>query len=173
MLLLLSFSRSAMTDSLQPRGLQHARLPCLSPSPGVCSNSCPLSWWCHLTVSSSYSILLLPSIFSSLKFFTNEPDICIMWPKYWSLSFSISPSSEYSRLVSFQIDWFDLLVLPRDSQNWSPAPQSKSIDFSMLSLLCGRTDITCLTSRGDYMKNQFVYRDLCWQRDSLAFQYTM
>ena len=58
-------------------------------------------------------LLLLPSIFPSIRVFSNESVLCIMWPKYWSFSFSISPSSEYSGLISFGIDWFDLLVVQR------------------------------------------------------------
>ena len=83
----------------------HARLPCPSPSPGVCSNSCPLNWWCHLILC-----LLLPSIFPSIRVFSNESAHCIRWPKYWCFSFSSIPSNaEYSALISFRIDWFDLL----------------------------------------------------------------
>ena len=89
--------------TLQPHGLQHARLPCPSPSPGACSNSCPLSWWCHPTISSVLCHpLLLPSIFPRIRVFSNESALCIRWPKYWSFSFS--PSNEYSGLISFRID---------------------------------------------------------------------
>ena len=89
---------------------QHARLPCPSPSPGACSSSCPLSWRCYLTISSSVSpLLLLPSIFPSIKVFSNESALCIRGPKYWS--FSISPSNEYSGLISFRIGWFDFLLV--------------------------------------------------------------
>ena len=93
-----------------PVWLQHARLPCQSPIPGACSNSCPLSRWCHPTISSSViPFLLLPSIFPSIRVFSNETDLYIRWPKYWSFSFSISPSNEYSGLISFRMDWLDLL----------------------------------------------------------------
>ena len=86
---------------------------CLPLSPeGVCSNSCALSQWCYLTISSSFCpLLLLPSIFPSIRVFSNELALRIRWPKYWSFSFSISPSNEYSRLISFRIDWFDLLAV--------------------------------------------------------------
>ena len=84
--------------------LQHARLPCPSPTLGTCSNSCPSSN--HLILC--HPLLLLPSIFPSISFFSNESVLCIRWPKYWSFSFSISPSKEYSGLISFKIDWFDL-----------------------------------------------------------------
>ena len=86
--------------------------PCPSLSPEVCSNSYPLSQWCHPAVSSSViPLLLLPSIFLSIRVFSDESALCIRWPKYWSFSFSISPSSEYSGLISFRIDWFDLLAV--------------------------------------------------------------
>ena len=93
-----------------PHGLWHAKLLCPSLSPGTCSNSCPLSCWCYPTISSSVTLLLLPSIFPSIKVFSNELALCIRWPKYWSFSFSISPSNEYSGLIFLRIDWFDLLL---------------------------------------------------------------
>ena len=111
MLLLLLFSHSAVSDSLQPRGLQHSRLPCPSLSPRVCSNSHALSWWCHPTISSSVvPFSFYPSIFPSIRVFSSESVLCIRWPKYWSFSFSICPSREYSGLISFRIDWCDLLA---------------------------------------------------------------
>ena len=90
-------------------GLQHTKLPCPSLSPRVCSNSWPLSWWCHPTISSCHPLLLLPSIFPSIR--GNELTLHIRWPMNWSFSFSVSPSSEYSGLISFRIDWFDLLAV--------------------------------------------------------------
>ena len=99
-----------MSDSLWPHGLQHTRLLCLSPTPGVCSNSCPLSQWCHPTISFlCRPLLLLPSIFR--RVFSSESALRIRWPRYWSFRFSISPSSEYSGLIFFRIDWFDLLAV--------------------------------------------------------------
>ena len=103
-----------MSDSLQPHGLQHNSLPCPTLSSGVCSNSCPLSQWCYLTISFSaapFSFCL--QSFPASAFFPNESDLCITWPKYWSFSFRISPSNEYSGLISFRIDWFDLLAVQR------------------------------------------------------------
>ena len=93
-----------LSDSLQPHGLQHTRSPCPSLSPGVCSNPCPLS---HLTLCCP--ILLLPSIFPNIGVSSN--DLRIRWPKYWSFGFNISSSNEYSGLISFRIDWFDLLAV--------------------------------------------------------------
>ena len=101
-----------MSDSLWPHGLQHARPPCPSPTPGVYSNSCPLSRWCHPTISSSvHPLLLLPSIFPSIRVFSKESVLRMRWPKYWSFSFSISPSSEHPGLISFRMDWLDLLTV--------------------------------------------------------------
>ena len=93
---------SLLLNSLWPHGLHHARLPCPSPSPGVCSDSCLLSWWGHPTISSSVTR------FSS-RVFCSESALCIRWPEYWS--FSISPSNEYSGLISSRIDWFELLAV--------------------------------------------------------------
>ena len=93
-------------------GLQQARLPCLSLSPRISSNSCPLSWWCYLIIS--YSVVpffFCLWFFPSIRVFSNESALPIRWPKYWSFSFSISPSNEYSGLISFKIDWFDLLAV--------------------------------------------------------------
>ena len=101
------FSCSVVCDPLWPHGLQHPRLPCPSPSPRACSNSCPSSWWCHPTISSCHPLILLPSIFPRIRVFSKESVLCIRWPKYWS--FNVSPSNEYSGLISFRIDWFDLL----------------------------------------------------------------
>ena len=97
-----------VSDSFQPHGLQHARPPCPSPTPGAYSNSCPLIMPSnHLILCRS--LLLPPSIFPSIRVFINESFLCIRWPKYWSFNFSISPSNEYSGLISFRMDWLDLL----------------------------------------------------------------
>ena len=109
--LLLLFSHSVSSDSLRARGLQHTRLPCPSPSPGICSDSCPLSQWCHSNHLTLCHPLLLPSIFPNIRAFSNESALRIRWPKYWSFNFSISPSNEYSGLISFWIDWLDLLAV--------------------------------------------------------------
>ena len=85
-----------MSDSLRPHGLQHTRPPCPSPTPGIYSNSCPLSQWCHPTISSS--VVPFSSHFQSFP--ASESVLRIWWPKYWSFSFRISPSNEYSGLIS-------------------------------------------------------------------------
>ena len=82
-----------------------------SPTPRACSNSHPLSQGCHPTISTCRPLLLLPSIFASIRGFSNESALRIRWPKYWSFSFSISPFNEYSGMISFRMDWFDLLAV--------------------------------------------------------------
>ena len=104
-----SVAQSCLT--LQPHGLQHARPPCLSPTPGVYPNPYPLCRCCHPSISSSVPLLLLPSIFPSIRVFSNESALRIRWPKYWSFSFNISPSNEHSGLISFRMDWLDLLAV--------------------------------------------------------------
>ena len=101
-----------MFDSLRSHGLQHTRLPCPSPTPGVCSE--PMS--IELVMPSSHLILyrpllLPPSLFPNIRVFSNESVLRMRWPKYWSFSFSISPSNEYSGPVSFRVDWLDLLAV--------------------------------------------------------------
>ena len=99
-----------MSDSLQAQGLQHTRLPCPSPTPGACLNSCPLSRWCHPPSPPLFSPS--PLILSQHQgLFQWVSSSHIRWPEYWSFSFSISPSNEYSGLISFRMDWFDLLAV--------------------------------------------------------------
>ena len=95
-----------MADSFWPHGLQHARLPCPLHSPRVCSDSCPLSWWCHPTISSSAVPFSPPALNLS------QHQEFLQWiASYWSFSFSINPSNEYSMLFPFRTDWFDLLAV--------------------------------------------------------------
>ena len=103
-----------------------------------------------------HPLLLLPSIFPSLRLLSNYSVLCIRWPKYWSFSFIISPSNGYSRLISFRIAWFDLFAV-QGTQD-SSTPQFKSITSSVLNPLYGPT----LTSIHDDWKNHsFDYRGLC------------
>ena len=119
-----------MSDSLQPHGLQHARLP--SPSPRVCSNSRPLSWY---AIQPSYPLLSSspPQSFSASGYFLISQLFCIMRPKFWSFSFSISPSNEYSELISFRIDLFNLLFEGVSKIFYNTAV--KSTNSSLLSFL--------------------------------------
>ena len=99
--------------SLWPHGLQHTMLPCPSAPSGACSNSCPSSAWGHPInhLILCCPLLLQPSIFPNIRVFSNESALGIRWLKYCSFSFSISSSNEYSGLISFRIDWFDLLAV--------------------------------------------------------------
>ena len=105
------FTLLVVSDSLRPHGLQHARTPCPSPTPRACSNLCPSSQWCHPTTSSSD--IPFSSRLQSFPASGSFPEsvLCIRWPKYWSFSFNISPSNEYSGLIPFRIDWLDLLAV--------------------------------------------------------------
>ena len=109
-LLLQTFQFSSFTQLCLTLGLQHARFPCPSPTPGWnYSNLCPSSWWCHPVISSSvdpFSSCL--QSFPASGFFSNESVLCIRWPTYCSFSFSISSSNEYSGLISFRISKFRL-----------------------------------------------------------------
>ena len=134
---------------LWPYGLQDTRLSCPSLSPGVCSNSCPLI---DDAIRLSHPLLppfsSCPQSFPVLGSFPMSQLFTIRWPKYWSFasSFCISPSNEYSGLISFRIDWFEFLAVSRDSH--SPKSQFENINFSVLSLLYNPT----LTSIHDYRK---------------------
>ena len=154
---------------------------CLFATPWTATHQAPLS----STVSSSlfkfisivsvilsnqlilcYPLLLLSSIFPSTRVFFSESALRTRWTKCWSFGFNISPSNEYLGVVSFGIDRVLSPCCPRDSQESSPAPQSKSINSLVLSFLYGPT----LTSTHDYWKNySFDDMDLCWQSDVSAF----
>src|SRR5574337_230983 len=108
----------------------------------------------ELVMPSSHLILcrplfLLPPIPPSIRVFSNESTLRMRWPKYWSFSFSISPSKEYPGLISFRMDWLDLLAVQGTLQESFPIPQFKSINSSVLSFLYTPT----LTSVHDYWKN--------------------
>ena len=112
-----------------------------------------------------HPLLLPPSIFPSFRVFSNESTPHITWPKYWSFSFHISPSNEYSGPF-FRIDCFGLLAVQRRLNSSSPAPQFKGINSSVLSLFY----CLALTSTHDYWKkHSFDYTHLCWQSDVSAF----
>ena len=98
------FSPSVVSNSLLPHGLQYVRFPCPSPTPRACSNSCPLESVMPYNHFILWPLLLLPSVFPSIRVFSNESVLHFRWPKYRSFSFSISPSNEYSGLIFFRID---------------------------------------------------------------------
>ena len=121
------FSRSFMSDSLWPHESQHTRPPCPSPTPRDYPNSCPSSWWCHPAIWSSVvpfsSCSPIPPIISA---FSNESTLHMRRPKYWSFSFNISPSNEHPRLISFRMDWLDLLAVQGTLQSLLQHHSSKA-----------------------------------------------
>ena len=142
-------SCSVVSNSLQPHKPQHARPFCPSPTPestqthvhrvgDVIQPSYPLS--------SPFPPAL--NLSQHQRFFSNESALCIWWPKYWSFSFNMSPSNEHPGLISFRVDWLDLLAVQGTLKS-SPTPQFKSISSSMLSFLYNPT----LTSIHDHWKN--------------------
>ena len=159
-----------MSDFLQPHGLQHIRLPCLSPTPGVYSNSCPLSWWCHPTISSS--VIPSPPAFNH-----SQHQGLLKW---------VSFLHQVAKVSEFQLQYLSLQPIfrtgflydglvgspcyPRDPQESSPGPQFESIISSSLSLRYGQT----LTSMHDYWKHHsFDYMHFCWQSDVFVFSYAI
>ena len=153
-----------MSDSLGSHGLQHSKLPCPSLFPRVCSNSCPLNQWCHPTISSSvipfFSCLqsfLASGPFPMSQFFASDGQ------STGPFSFSIRPLNEYSGLISFRIDWFNLAV--HGLSRVFSSTTVESVNSFVLRLLYGPT----LTSVHDYWKNHnFEYVDLCQQSDVSA-----
>ena len=123
-----SGQRRGCCCSLRPHGLQHARLLCCPPFPRVFSDSCPLSQWCYLNISSSATLFsfCLQSFPTSGSF----PMSRIRWSKYWSFSSNIIPSSEYSGLISFRIDWFDLLGIQGTHKSLLQPHSLRQVSFS-------------------------------------------
>ena len=122
----IQFSLSVMSNSLWTHGLQHNRLPCPTPTPRACSNSCPLSQGCHPTISSS--VIPFSSCLQSFPASGSFPEsvLHIRWPEHWSFSLSISPSNEYSGLISFRVDWLDLLAVQGTLKSLLQHPSSKA-----------------------------------------------
>ena len=138
---------SVVSVSLQRHGLQHACLPYPSPTPGAYSSSCPLTWWCHPNISSCLPLLFLPSIFPNIRLFSNESVLPIRWANNWSFSFSIHPSSEYSGLILFRMDWFDLISVNGTLKSLFQHYSLKGIYVCHLSVMscspwCNLTTIT-------------------------------
>ena len=155
-----------MSDYLQPHELQHARLSCPSPSPGACSNSCPLSrWWTSNHFILCHPLLFLPSIFLIIRVFSNESALHIRWLKIGA--------SASATVFSMNIQGWFLLgltgfisLLSRGLSTVFSTPQFKSINSSTLCLLYGST----LTFVHDYWKNHsFDYMDLYQQNDVSDF----
>ena len=159
------FSHSVVSNPLRLHELQHARPPCPSPTPRA--YSCPSSQWCHPTISSSVipfssSLQSYPASGS----FQIESALRIRWQKYWSFSFSISLSSEYSGLISLKMDWLNLLAVQRTLKSLRQHHSSKASILQHQFLLYSPT----LTTIHDHWKNHsFEEMDLCWQGNVSAF----
>ena len=160
-----------MSDSLRPHESQHARPPCPSPTPGVHSNSRPSSQCCHPAISSS--VVPFSSCPQSLPTSESFPvsQLFVRWPKYWSFSFSIIPSNEHPGLISFRMDWLDLLAVQGTLRSLLQHHSSKAsilwhsafftVQLSHPYVTTGKT--TALTRR----------TLLCWQGSVSAFQYAI
>ena len=152
-------------NSLWPHGLQHTRLSCPSPSLRACSNSCPLSWWCHLILC--HPLLLLPSIFPNIRVFFNESALHVRWPKYWSFSFSISLSNEYSVLIPLVLT--GLILLSKGlSRVFSNTTVQKHQFFCAQPPLWSNSHIHTWLA-GKTITHSFDYTDLCQQSNVSAF----
>ena len=136
------FSCSVVSDSLWPHESQHARPPCPSPTPGVHSDSCPSSQWCHLILCRP--LLLLPPIPPSIRVFSNESTLRMRWPKYWSFSFSIIPPKDIPGLI-FRMDWLDLLAVQRTLKSLLQHHSSKALNLPFRSL--PSVDTFCLQTK--------------------------
>ena len=164
---MLLFSRQVVSNSLQPHGLQHTRSLCPSPSPEVFPSSCPLHWWyqtSHLLTPSSPAFNLSPhqGLFQC---------VCITWPKYWSFSFSISPSNEHSGFISLKIDWFDLLTVQGTLRSLLQHHSSKASILQRSAFFMVQLSQPYVTTRQTIALTN--YRHLCWQRHVSAFRHTV
>ena len=151
-----------MSNTLLPHGLQHAGLPCPSLSPSVSSNSCPVSCWYHPTISSSVAHFSsrCQSFPASSRVFSNKSALNTRWPKYWNFSFSISPSNEYSGLISFRMDWFDLQLLRVRHDIVTEEQQPPKILFNLFLM---REPGNATDSKAK-LKNGDIYKSEIWNK---------
>ena len=165
MKLLLLFSHPVKSDSLWPHGLQHTRPPCLSPSPGVFPSSCSLHQWCHPAISPSDTLFFSLNLFQHRGVF--HWVVSIRWPKYWSVSFSISSSSEYSELISLKIDWFNFLAVQETFRSLLQRHSSKA------SILWHSAIVMVWLSQLYVITGKTIVKALCQQSNVSAFQHTV
>ena len=161
-LLLLLFGCSIVSDC----DCKDCRLPCPSLSPAVCSNSYTMSCWCHPTISSCHPFLLLPSIFPGIRIFPNGLALHIRWPKYWSFSFSISPSNEYSGWFPLGLTGLISLQPKGLSRVFSSTTIQKHQFFDAQPFLRSNSHIC---THDSWKNHSFDLMDLCWQNDVSAF----
>ena len=135
-----------MSNSLQPHKLQHTRPPCPSPTPSL-----PKPMSIDSVMPSNHLILchplpLLPSIFTSIRVFSNESVLRIRWPKYWSFRFSISPSNEHPGLISFRVDWLYLLVVQETLRSLLQHHSSKELILQRSAFFTVQLSHPCMTT---------------------------
>ena len=158
-----------MSNSLRPREQQHARPPCPSPTPGVYSNSCLLSQWHHPTILCCLP-LLLHSIFSNIRVFSSESTLRMRWPKYWSFSLSISSSSAHPGLISFRMDWLDLLAVQGTLKSLFQHHSSKALILQRSAFFIVQLSHPYMTTGKTTALIVFQKpMDLCWQSNVSAF----
>ena len=150
-----------MSESLQPQGMQHARLPCPLPTPGTSSN------FMKSVMPSTHLILccpllLLPSVFPSIRLFSNESALQIRWPKYWSFSFNISPSNEYSGIISFRMNWLDLLSVQGTLKSLLQHHSSKASILRHLALFMVQLSHPYMTTRKTIALTRRTKECLCF-----------
>ena len=149
--------------------MQHARPPCPSPTPGVYLNSCPSVMPSnHLILC--HTLLLSPSNFASIRVFSNESALCIRWPTYWSFSFSISPSNEYSGLISFRMDWLDLLSVQGTLRRLLQHHSSKASIFQRSAFFIVQLTHPYMTIGKTIALTR---QTLCWESNVSAFEYAI
>ena len=163
--LLLLFSCSVVSNFLRPHGLQHARLPCPSHLPEFAQIHVHRGGDAIQPSHPLLSLLLLPPVLPSIRVFSNESVLRIRWPKYWSFSFSISPSKEYSGLVSFKIDWFDLLTLQGIQKSLLQHHSSKASILRCSAFFLLSSSHFCTP----VFRLVFDYTDLCRQNNVPVF----
>ena len=160
-----------MSSSLQLHRLPHARLPCPSPIPGAYSNSCPSHWWCHPTISSSViPFSSCPPIPPSIRVFSNESTLLMRWPKYWTFSFSISPSNEHPGLISFRMDWLDLPAVQGTLKSLQHHSSKASI-LQCSAFFIVQLSHPYMTTGKTIALTRWIL--LCWQSNVSAFEYAI
>ena len=159
------FSHSVLSDSLRPYETQHARPPCLSPTPGVHSDSRPSSQWCHPSPLLLSHPLLLPPVPPSIKVFSNESNLRMRWPECWSFSFSISSSKEIPGLISVRMDWLDLLAVQGSLKSLLQYQSSKAAILWHSAFFMVQLSHPYTTTG----KTIALTRDFCWQSKASAF----
>ena len=132
-------------------------------------HSCPLSWWCHPTILPSVvcPLLLLPWIFPSIRVFSNESVLCIRWPQYCNFSLSISPSNEYAGLISFRIDWFDLLAVQGTLKSLFQHHSSKASILQYSAFFMVQLSHPCMTTGKTIALSGFQFKR--WHSPAIRF----